>query len=104
MAFSPPETLRAHPGISISSLSAASRYRCSADKSYDKNCRCHWLSNASGCMVRKAARPLGLRTLSTSLSHCRAENLSFRRGDVSQPLALADEFADVVTGFMVLHN
>src|SRR5262249_24580137 len=68
MAFSPPETLRAHPGISISSLSAASRYRCSADKSYDKNCRCHWLSNASGCMVRKAARPLGLRTLSTSLS------------------------------------
>jgi len=36
--------------------------------------------------------------------HCRAENLSFRRGDVSQPLALADEFADVVTGFMVLHN
>ena len=36
--------------------------------------------------------------------HCRAGNLSFRRGDVSQPLALADEFADVVTGFMVLHN
>src|SRR6516164_6031208 len=36
--------------------------------------------------------------------HCRAGNLSFRRGDISQPLALADEFADVVTGFMVLHN
>jgi SAM-dependent methyltransferase len=36
--------------------------------------------------------------------HCRADNLSFRVGDISQPLALADEFADVVTGFMVLHN
>src|SRR5262245_13855779 len=36
--------------------------------------------------------------------HCRADNLCFRPGDISQPLALADEFADVVTGFMVLHN
>jgi ubiquinone/menaquinone biosynthesis C-methylase UbiE len=36
--------------------------------------------------------------------HCRAANLSFRRGDISRPLPLEDECADVVTGFMVLHN
>jgi ubiquinone/menaquinone biosynthesis C-methylase UbiE len=36
--------------------------------------------------------------------HCYAANLSFRRGDISQPLPLEDECADVVTGFMVLHN
>jgi ubiquinone/menaquinone biosynthesis C-methylase UbiE len=36
--------------------------------------------------------------------HCCAANLSFRRGDISQPLPLEDECADVVTGFMVLHN
>src|SRR6516225_2144289 len=61
IAFSPPLTLRAEPGISRSSLSAASRYRCSADKSYARNCKSHRLSNASECMVRKTARPLGLR-------------------------------------------
>ena len=36
--------------------------------------------------------------------HCRAANLSFQRADISQELPLPDEFADVVTGFMVLHN
>src|SRR5260370_23985161 len=36
--------------------------------------------------------------------HCRAHNLSFEQGDVTQPLSVADDFADVVTGFMVLHN
>ena len=36
--------------------------------------------------------------------HCRAGNLSFRLGNISQPLPLVDEYADVVTGFMVLHN
>jgi SAM-dependent methyltransferase len=35
---------------------------------------------------------------------CRAANLSFQRADISQELPLPDEFADVVTGFMVLHN
>jgi SAM-dependent methyltransferase len=37
-------------------------------------------------------------------AHCRADNLFFERGDITQPLLLTDEFADVVTGFMVLHN
>ena len=36
--------------------------------------------------------------------HCRAANLSFQRADISQGIPLPDEFADVVTGFMVLHN
>src|SRR5262245_49897904 len=36
--------------------------------------------------------------------HCRAANLSFQRADISQEIPLPDEFADVVTGFMVLHN
>src|SRR6516164_1187649 len=36
--------------------------------------------------------------------HCRAANLAFQRADISQGLPLLDEFADVVTGFMVLHN
>jgi SAM-dependent methyltransferase len=36
--------------------------------------------------------------------HCRADNLVFEPGDVSWPLAIADGAADVVTGFMVLHN
>src|SRR5262249_8981116 len=36
--------------------------------------------------------------------HCQAANLSFQRADVSQELPLPDESADVVTGFMVLHN
>ena len=42
--------------------------------------------------------------LEAARRHCRAENLSFQRGDISQPLLLEDECADVVTGFMVLHN
>jgi len=42
--------------------------------------------------------------LEAARSHCRAANLSFQRGDISQPLPLEDECADVVTGFMVLHN
>jgi SAM-dependent methyltransferase len=37
-------------------------------------------------------------------AHCRADNLSFQCGDLTQPLSVADDFADVVTGFMVLHN
>jgi ubiquinone/menaquinone biosynthesis C-methylase UbiE len=36
--------------------------------------------------------------------HCRAGNLSFQRADISQEIPLPDQFADVVTGFMVLHN
>jgi SAM-dependent methyltransferase len=36
--------------------------------------------------------------------HCRAANLSFQHADISQEIPLLDEFADVVTGFMVLHN
>jgi len=36
--------------------------------------------------------------------HCRAANLSFQRADISQELPLPEEFADIVTGFMVLHN
>ena len=42
--------------------------------------------------------------LEAARSHCRAANLSFRRGDIAQRLPLEDECADVVTGFMVLHN
>ena len=42
--------------------------------------------------------------LEAARRHCRAANLYFRRGDISQPLPLEDECADVVTGFMVLHN
>ena len=42
--------------------------------------------------------------LEAARSHCRAANLCFQRGDISQPLPLEDECADVVTGFMVLHN
>jgi SAM-dependent methyltransferase len=42
--------------------------------------------------------------LEAARRHCRAANLSFRREDISQPLPLEDECADVVTGFMVLHN
>jgi ubiquinone/menaquinone biosynthesis C-methylase UbiE len=42
--------------------------------------------------------------LKAARSHCRAANLSFRRGDISQPLPLEDKCADVVTGLMVLHN
>src|SRR5215472_3379022 len=42
--------------------------------------------------------------LEAARRHCRAANLSFQRGDISQPLPLEDQCADVVTGFMVLHN
>lgn len=42
--------------------------------------------------------------LEAARRHCCAANLSFRRGDIAQPLPLEDECADVVTGFMVLHN
>jgi ubiquinone/menaquinone biosynthesis C-methylase UbiE len=42
--------------------------------------------------------------IASARRHCRAGNLSFRLGDIAQPLALVDEYADVVTGFMMLHN
>ena len=42
--------------------------------------------------------------IASARRHCLAGNLSFQLGDISQPLALVDEYADVVTGFMVLHN
>jgi ubiquinone/menaquinone biosynthesis C-methylase UbiE len=42
--------------------------------------------------------------IASARRHCHAGNLSFRLGDISQPLMLVDEYADVVTGFMVLHN
>ena len=42
--------------------------------------------------------------IASARRHCRAGNLSFRLADISQPLPLVDEYADVVTGFMVLHN
>jgi SAM-dependent methyltransferase len=42
--------------------------------------------------------------LASARRYCTAANLSFRRGDISQPLPLEDECADVVTAFMVLHN
>ena len=42
--------------------------------------------------------------IASARRHCHAGNLSFRLGDISQPLELVDEYADVVTGFMVLHN
>jgi SAM-dependent methyltransferase len=59
-------------------------------------------------MTGAAGHVIGIE-LSTAMieaarRHCRADNLCFRAGDISQPLALADEFADVVTGLMVLHN
>lgn len=37
-------------------------------------------------------------------AHCRADNLFFEHGDITQRLLLTDKLADVVTGFMVLHN
>jgi len=42
--------------------------------------------------------------IASARRHCHAGNLSFLLGDISQPLVLVDEYADVVTGFMVLHN
>ena len=42
--------------------------------------------------------------IASARRHCHAGNLSFQLGDISQPLALVDVYADVVTGFMVLHN
>src|SRR5262249_44126363 len=46
----------------------------------------------------------GERMIEAARHHCRAANLSFQRADISQELPLPDEFANVVTGFMVLHN
>jgi SAM-dependent methyltransferase len=42
--------------------------------------------------------------IAAARAHCQADNLLFEHGDITQRLLLADELADVVTGFMVLHN
>jgi ubiquinone/menaquinone biosynthesis C-methylase UbiE len=61
----------------------------------------------SAC-VGSAGRVIGIdlseAMIVAARAHCRADNLSFEHGDITQQLLLADELADVVTGFMVLHN
>jgi SAM-dependent methyltransferase len=61
----------------------------------------------SAC-VGSAGRVIGIdlseAMVAAARAHCRADNLLFEHGDITQQLLLADEFADVVTGFMILHN
>jgi SAM-dependent methyltransferase len=61
----------------------------------------------SAC-VGPAGRVIGIdlseAMVAAARAHCRADNLSFEHGDITQRLLLSDELADVVTGFMVLHN
>jgi SAM-dependent methyltransferase len=59
-------------------------------------------------MVGPAGRVIGIELseamVQAARAQCRADNLFFEAGDVSRPLAIADEAADVVTSFMVVHN
>jgi SAM-dependent methyltransferase len=61
----------------------------------------------SAC-VGSAGRVIGIdlseAMVAAARAHCRADNLFFEHGDITQRLLLTDELADVVTGFMVLHN
>jgi SAM-dependent methyltransferase len=59
-------------------------------------------------MVGASGRVIGIELseamVQAARTHCRADNLVFAPGDVTQPLPIADETADVMTSFMVLHN
>ena len=61
----------------------------------------------SAC-VGAAGRVIGIdlseAMVTAARAHCQADNLFFEQGDITQRLLLTDELADVVTGFMVLHN
>src|SRR6516164_2670915 len=61
----------------------------------------------SAC-VGSAGRVIGIdlseAMVTAARARCRADNLFFEHGDITQRLLLTDELADVVTGFMVLHN
>ena len=61
----------------------------------------------SAC-VGSAGRVIGIdlseAMVAAARARCRADNLFFEHGDITQRLLLTDELADVVTGFMVLHN
>jgi len=61
----------------------------------------------SAC-IGSAGRVIGIdlseAMVTAARAQCRADNLFFERGDITQRLLLTDKLADVVTGFMVLHN
>jgi SAM-dependent methyltransferase len=67
-----------------------------------------YLSLQMNACVGSAGRVIGIdlseAMVAAARAHCRADNLFFEHGDITQRLLLADELADVVTGFMVLHN
>ena len=59
-------------------------------------------------MVGASGRVIGIELseamVQAARANCRADNLVFAPGDVTRPLPIGDETADVVTSFMVLHN
>src|SRR5262249_47009061 len=62
------------------------------------------MSAGVGSVGRVIGIDLSEAMVAAARAHCRADNLFFEHGDITQPLSLTDELADVVTGFMILHN
>jgi SAM-dependent methyltransferase len=62
------------------------------------------MSACVGSVGRVIGIDLSEAMVAAAHAHCRADNLFFEHGDITERLLLADELADVVTGFMVLHN
>ena len=62
------------------------------------------MSACVGSVGRVIGIDLSEAMVAAARAHCRADNLFFEHGDITQRLLLTDELADVVTGFMVLHN
>src|SRR3974377_726140 len=61
----------------------------------------------SAC-VGSAGRVIGIdlseAMVAAARAHCRADNLFFEHGDITQRILLTDEVAAVVNGLLVLHN